>query len=732
MTQAMPPFSDPPVNLGTEFSNPPDLGLIALLVCLTLALYTRTGGFDFIHYDDQFYVTDNVHVLRGLTLDSLKWAMTTNFLGNWHPLTLVSELVIVSLFGPSAAAFHLTNALLHTLSVVLLFLFVRRGTGRAWPAFFAAGLWGLHPLRAESVAWVSELKDVLCGLFCLACLLAYLRYSRRRTATNYVLVVLFLILALLSKPMAVTLPAVLLLTDFWPLRNIGTMSPGRWWQYRILEKLPLLALSLGDTAYSMHAQSRYLYDTSVGFSLQVRCFNALVSYGNYLRDIFLPYNLVVFYPHPATMNQQIPVAQVLFAAVLLLSITGFVLARLKRQPCLAVGWFWFLGMLVPVIGLIQAGDQARADRYTYLPSIGITLAVVFFAAESLTARWRVTAGIAGSAWLATLAVASWFTIGHWRTTDSLFGYVQQVQPGNYLALSFECDRLTAAGQLEQAISAGRQATQIAPSRPGTHVSYGLALRSAHRLNEALQEFKTALAINPRVAPAWDDLGSILDGEGNLCHDHRDGQAEQRFRRLAVAAFQKAIACDPDRTAPREHLAMQLAMLGRMDDAIAVWEQTVAMNHDYAQAQGDLADALNFKGDPRAVGHYRAALAAGSRNPAWESTLAFLIATSPQATAADVQPMVDVARDACEQTGNRQPAALDACAACLARVGRFDDAAATAQKAVEAADAAGQTNVARGIRQRLARYQKGQPYIAGADDAKAPSSPLGPAPFTPGS
>jgi len=284
---------------------------IALLVFCTFALYFRTRHFDFIAYDDQLYVYQNAHVLQGLSLQNLRWASTMLMVGNWHPLTIVAELVISSLFGPTAGAFHLSSAVLHTVNVVLLYTFLRKCTGRAWAAFFTAGLWGLHPLRVESVAWVSELKDVLCGTLWLACMLAYLRYSYHRTIGRFGLVVLLHALALTAKPMAATLPAVLLLLDYWSITQIGAVaSKMKWWTARILEKLPLLALSTADMAYAAYTQRDYMSPQSTALPTSLRFENALLSYVAYLRDMFFPRNLAVFYPHPAMVNATIPLISV--------------------------------------------------------------------------------------------------------------------------------------------------------------------------------------------------------------------------------------------------------------------------------------------------------------------------------------------------------------------------------------------------------------------------------------
>jgi tetratricopeptide (TPR) repeat protein len=708
---------------------------IGLLVICTFALYARTGWFDFVRLDDQDYITDNPHIQSGLSLATLKWAMTSIVLANWHPLTEIVQLTLVSLFGSGARAFHLTNALLHTISVALLYLFLRKSTGRAWPALFTAALWGLHPLREESVAWISEMKDVLCGTFWLLCMLAYLRYSNRRTLGNYSIVLVVLVLALLSKPMAVTLPAVLLLLDFWPLgrnRYLAEVAPknhaspsvgnAKWWGIRVAEKLPLLALCIADALYATRAQ-RTGAPSDAFCTPIIRTKNAAIAYVDYLRDTFFPHNLGVLYPHPAMLGHSISTAAAVLCALVLVVITVLVVLRFKTAPYLAVGWFWFLGTLVPVIGVIQVGAQSHADRYTYLPCIGVTMALVWWISDLCANRRSLQIAAATTAALASVALATavCLTLGRWVNNDALFGDLLQTQPDNYLALCVECDDLVRNGQLDEAYRIAKQAIAAAPRRAEPHASYAFALRTAGRLPEALREFAEALNLDPQNTNFWDGLGSVRDKQANekaLTHD----PAEQKLRQLAIGNFQMAINYGPEVAAVHEHLALQYARVSQWHDAITEWEEAVRLKPNYAQAQGDLADALRLNGDLiGAVEHYGAALTDGSKNPDWETNLAWLVATSPQATPADVQPMIAYAKDACDQTKNQQVAPLDAYAACLARVGRIDDAVSTAKQAVAQANAAKDPKLALAMQRRLDRYEKGLTYVAGDDATTKPTT-----------
>jgi tetratricopeptide (TPR) repeat protein len=722
--------------------------LLAIVGFCTLLLYLPARHFSFVGYDDQVYVFQNLHVLQGLSWKSIAWAVNprTIVAANWHPLTLLVELIIVQCFGPGPGAFHIVNALLHTLNAILLFEFFRLATGRSWPSFFIAILWALHPLRIESVVWISELKDVLCGSLWLGTMLAYLRYCRNRTLGKYVLAFLIQALALMAKPMAVTLPAVLLLLDYWPLSGRGgsvakvssdsstrVQTPPTeempvvdyagpsaasesvytlgWWLLRIAEKLPLLALCFADTVYAIRTQKYFETVYSPVFPLGMRLRNGTVSYVLYLRDCFLPRHLAFFYPHPAMTGQNISILATVLSAVVVLAITLFALTRAKRQPYLVIGWLWFLGTLIPVIGLVRFGEQARADRYTYLPSIGITMAIVFWVADltvrrALLRQIAVAAGVAASF---ALSVVTLKDLGNWQNTQTLLDHTLAVQPDNYLALAMRAADFTTSDN-PLALEMARRAVQIAPRSNGAHIALGMALESAGKLDEAWTEFQQAVNINPVFPDGWDDLGSVRDLQADKAAG-KDPATESKYRQFAVNDFTRAVYYDPDAVESREHLAYELMKLGNTKDAIDQWQQLVEIKPDYAKAQGDLADALLLVGDQlAAVQHYQLALAHGSKNPYWEARLAYLMATNPQYAVGAIQPLVAIAKDACEQTHYKSAAALDAYAACLARVGVYDLAIEMAQKAIAVSDADHKPEQSKEIQKRLNRYRDFKPYV----------------------
>jgi tetratricopeptide (TPR) repeat protein len=701
----------------------PDRYLCLLLALITFGLYFCTRKFDFVQFDDPAYVADNVYLRHGITLASLHWVITAIVVANWHPLTLLTELILSTLFGPTAHTFHLASALFHTANTVLLFMFFRKSTHRVWPAFFIAALWAWHPLRAESVAWISELKDVLCAFFWLLCMLAYRRYVQHRTSKSYLIVVLLLVLALLSKPMAVTLPLVLLLLDFWPLSDESDRS-FHWFIYRALEKLPMLGLCVGIMVTSMRTQRGFVGPLSPQFTAPIRIENSVIAVCDYLRDLVLPRHLGIFYVHPLLLNQTIPLASVLLGCLLLILITALALWRWKSNPYLLTGWLWFLGTLVPVLGLVRAGDQQRADRYTYLPSIGILFAAVMLISDQTIRRTipRAVAIAGGCAVLLALLIASRHQVNIWQNTHTLFTSLREQQPNNYMALSYYADELQSEGKLDQAIEVAKQAIEIAPASAWPHTVYAGALLEAGKLDDALDQARRCLALDPGSSQHWDLLARVREAQANKALAEGKTADADLHRKEAIADFHRAVITAPDDPQVLEHLAFQLMQVpGNLDEAIADWEKAVQLSPEYAQAQGDLADGYLLKGDlPKAIQHFKAAIDDGSKNPKWETKLAWLVATSPQASPADVLPMVDIAKDACDRTKNQEASALDAYAACLARVARYDDAVMAAQQAIAQANAAHQPLVAAGIAKRLALYQNQQIYVA-EDPATQPTT-----------
>ena len=539
------------------------------LVLLTLIVYRPALTYGFVNFDDGLYVSNNRHVQQGLTWQGFVWAWQANVASNWHPLTLLSHMLDCELFGMNASGHHLTSLLLHLANVWLLFEVLRRMTreyaGALGASAFVAALFGIHPTHVESVAWIAERKDVLSGFFFLLTLVAWHRWVQGPTRRGYLAALLFGACGLLSKPMVVTLPCVLLLLDVWPLGRlrVGDIRSVRelWAGLRplLVEKIPFFVLSIASSAVTIFTQQGSLA-TFEAVSLGRRIGNALVSYVAYLGKTFWPAKLAAFYPFPPS----IPLWKVLAAGVLLVAITALALWRLRRQPYLAVGWLWFFGMLVPVIGLVQVGRQAMADRYLYLPSIGLFLAVAWWVAELTSGRRRLRAVCAGGALavVAALSISAQTQVGTWKDSLTLFRHAIAVTENNYLA----------------------------------HLNVAVELSREMKEEEALRHFREVLRIQPNLADAHAALATGF---------RRWGRPAE-----ALPYARRAVQLKPERARFHHTLAIILEDLGRKDEAIAALRKAVERNPRLADAQYGLGLLLQEEGrTDEALQHYRAALEA---------------------------------------------------------------------------------------------------------------------------
>ena len=434
--------------------------ICAILIGLTVTVFWPVWRFDFINFDDPIYVSENPQVLHGLTHESATWALTTGYASNWHPLTWMSLMLDVQLFGSKPAIHHSVNLFFHAANVLLLFLVLSRMTGTFWRSAFVAALFAVHPLHVESVAWIAERKDVLSGFFFLLTLLAYGRYAQGKPKVEgqkaaqktysvddvsrftfhisrlapYLLSLLFFALGLMSKPMLVTVPFVLLLLDYWPLQRLDLSTKNlrlKGLTGLIIEKIPFFALSAASCIVTMSVQTSAMVDPNA-LPLSARMANAVLACFDYLRQTFWPTHLAVFYPYPVDL----PWGGAIGAGALLLFISGAVVVLMRRLPYAPVGWFWYLGMLVPVIGLVQVGSQARADRYTYLPLIGAFVVLAWLATKAIANRDRLRFPLASGAVVivAALAVTAHQQVQYWRSSEALFTHAGKVTDDNYSAL----------------------------------------------------------------------------------------------------------------------------------------------------------------------------------------------------------------------------------------------------------------------------------------------------------
>jgi tetratricopeptide (TPR) repeat protein len=560
--------------------------VIGGLSLLVLLVFWQVGGHSFVNYDDSSYVYENPHVRGGLSKEGVSWAFTTFAAANWHPLTWISHMTDAQLFGLDAGWHHRVNVLFHLANTALLFLVLWRMTGGLWRSAFVAALFAVHPLHVESVAWVAERKDVLSTLFWLLTMGAYLGYVRRPSVWRYILVFVFLALGLMCKPMLATLPFVLLLLDGWPLGRMSREgSPvSEQWRIsvpmvfrRIWEKTPLLGLSAISCVITYVAQSQGRTVASLGkISVGPRLSNALMSYAIYLEKAVWPSSLAVFYPHPATIGAGIPAWKIGGAVLLLAGISFLALRERHRRPYLAVGWLWYLGTLVPVIGLVQVGAAAHSDRYTYVPIIGVFLAVAWGVPNLLPMRrWRQwVLGVAAGAVLAALTVAAWFQVGYWRDNVTLYSRALSVTEGNWLALS----NLGAAyGNRGEPLEARRyflEALRIRPDYAEAWYGLGLASGKLGQKQEAIGYYREALRFKADYTLAWYALGLTQVGLGLI--------------QEAAESFAEAVRIDPDHLDAWYNLGVVDARLGRNEEAIACFRETVRIRPKYASAWYNMA------------------------------------------------------------------------------------------------------------------------------------------------
>ena len=484
-----------------------------LVFAVALALYARTAAHPFVEYDDPEYVRDNPHLADGLSPATLRWAFTsTEYQYNWHPLTWLSHALDVQLFSMDAGRHHLVNALLHATNAALLFAALRGLTGRAGPSAWVALLFAVHPLRVESVAWIAERKDLLAGAFFFLALLAHARRARAPSFTAHALVFLAMAAGLMAKPTLITLPLLLLVLDIWPLGRLATSTP----RALVLEKIPLLALSLGSVLLTLAAQhAGGAVDQTLSWS--ERLMHAPVAYVAYLRQYFWPAGLAVFYPHPGLVAPgESERVSALLASALLLGLGAAAWKLRRRFPAVPVGLLWFVGLLVPMIGLVQVGWQSHADRYLYLAGIGIELALVFGVAALLEQRpsWR-PAGVALGVGVAVACSAvSWRQIGFWRSSSALFEHALAVTDRNFVAHNLLGNELGNEGRLDEALAHFVEAAEIRPGFFQAELNAGKVLFREKELDGARAAIERALQARPGSADAHFELGLVLAQGGD--------------------------------------------------------------------------------------------------------------------------------------------------------------------------------------------------------------------------
>lgn len=615
------------------------------LVVLTVLAFGEVHKCDFV-YDDQGYVLENEYIKAGLKQDSIIWVFAHSHVGNWHPLTGITHMLDCQLFGLNPAGHHLTNLLFHTANVLLLFWVLKNMTDAVWPSAFTAVLFAVHPLHVESVAWVSERKDVLSGFFWILTMAAYTRYTRNRSISRYLLVTLTFCMALMSKPMAVTLPFVLILLDYWPLkRRVRALQKSKMTSDTagqneprfkdvlapklIAEKVPLFfpAAVVSTITYLIQKKTGALFVLKT-LSIGSRIANALVSYVRYIGKMAWPTKLAVLYPHPRT---NLPALQVMLSLLVLVAVTAAVIFLAARYRYLLTGWLWYLGTLVPVIGLVQVGSQAMADRYMYLPSIGISIMIAWGMAD-LSTSWRnrkVILATSGAVIIIALIICTRLQVRHWKEKISLYAHTIAVTKNNYMM----------------------------------HNNYGTAMFDAGRYEEAATQYREAIRIAPEYFEAYINLGKTI-------------LAQKKFRQ-AADYFRYIITLKPDHFEANVLLARVLLMdLHDTKSAVKQYYLILEIEPDYIEAFNNLA---------------------------------WIFATSGDESLSNPSEAIKLAEKACALSKGQSARPLDTLAAAYAAAGNFSEAVKTAEKAIKLAEAADEKDLAWEIRERLELYKAGRPY-----------------------
>lgn len=590
----MPPSrSDENQNHSTLFTRR-ELIICLFLVIATFSVYWQVQNHEFINYDDELYVTENCHVRTGLTRENIFWAFVSTSAANWHPLTWLSHMLDCEIYWLNPSGHHWTSLEFHIANTLLLFLILRWMTGTLWQSALVAALFALHPLHVESVAWIAERKDVLSTFFWMLTIGAYIRYVKHPALNRYVLVIFVFILGLMSKPMLVTLPFALFLLDFWPL---GRLRPGKDARGRVYglvrEKIPLFMLSAVSSVVTLLMQgSAGAIQSFEILPLKVRVVNALGSYAGYIIKMLWPHHLAVFYPHTGML----PAWQIAGSVILLVFISILVACMRQKRPWLIVGWLWYLGTLVPVIGLVQMGSQAMADRYTYVPLIGPFIMIAWGLSDLMAQyRCRRTVLIASSvAVFSILMVCTWFQVRRWQNSVTLFEHTIRVTTNNSTAHNNLGVAFARRGRFEEAIAQYGEALRIKPDYANAHNNLGIVLSCQEKFEEAISHYTRAIQIRPEYAEAHNNLGVAFTRTGKL--------------KEAIDHFHETLKLDPFFVKTYNNLGNVLSCQEKFEEAIGHYTKAIQMRPAYAETHNNLGVALTRIEKPEeAIAHFKEAL-----------------------------------------------------------------------------------------------------------------------------
>jgi tetratricopeptide (TPR) repeat protein len=662
------------------------------IVILIWIVFGQTLGHDFVNYDDKTYVYGNSLVSSGLSLSNLSRAFVDIQTNNWHPLTLISHMIDCQIFDLKAGGHHFTNVLLHTIAALLLFVWLRNVSGRVWSSAFVTALFAIHPLRVESVAWIAERKDVLSAVFFFLTLLAYIRYARERTPGRYLSMSILFACGLMAKPMLVTTPAVLLLLDYWSrfaganftaglreredanrsreaggsVRGTERRETAINWPKLVVEKIPLFALSIASSAVALALQVQA--PSSVGqLPFAWRFENALVTSVTYIGQIFWPANLAVFYPHP---DDRLPLWQVVLAVAILIAITLCAYASRRTRPYLLVGWLWYLIMLAPVIGIIEVGLQGQADRYTYLPHVGLYIAFTWLIVDLQWSRRKEILAVSAGIAVLGFSFVAWKQTTYWKNSETLWTHTLAVTKDNDVALTNFGTALRDRGQLDEALWYFQKALDVRSHSEHRHYNFSLAL-------------------------IHDSIGDVLARKGRLDE--------------AIPHLRQAVDLRPDFPDAHYNLGTALFQKGDLDGAIAEWRTTLSIHPNDAGAHTSLGNAFVQKGHlSEAADHYEKALQSDPDAILPLNNLAWVISTGPDDSLRNNEIAIKLALKANQLSKETNPVFIRTLGAAYAQAGQFENAIETTRRAAEQASRAGEQELARQIMEDVDLYQRRAP------------------------
>lgn len=682
------------------------------IVVLTISTYWQLPSHNFLNLDDNKYITQNSHIQQGITPENFYWAFNFVDIAYWHPITWIFHMLFFQFFGMNPSMHHLMNLFLHIANSLLLFFVFNRMTGSLWKSAFIAALFALHPLNVESVAWASELKNVLSTLFWMLTILFYARYAERPNFYRYLIIIFVFTMGLMAKPMLVTLPFVLLLLDYWPLNRLKiTQSSGMLDNFSqsaasvpkssrvlglILEKIPFIFLSVFCIYLSSLSVKRpgVIISTAM-VPMKLRIANALISYVTYLKKMVWPYHLGVFYPYPKV----IPIWEVGGAALFLVCLTFWAFLWIKKKPYLAVGWLWYIGTLVPVIGLVQVGLwPAIADRFAYVPLIGLLTSIVWGISD-LIGRWRCKKMISASICIVIIlafAITTYSQNRYWTNNITLFKHTLDVTKDNAIAHQKLGEALSVQGKTDEAAMQFYEALRITPSLIGANLNLGVILREQGKFDKAIEYFSKVTQLSPGSADGYYEIAVTMEKKGNFD--------------AAIRYYSKALQIKPDAARIHNNLGVVLARQNNEKEAIFQLHEALGDYPNYTLAHYNLGKIyINQRNIEKAILEFKKSLHLNPNMPEALYNLSWILATHEEEKYRNGEKAIKFAKNLCKITMYTQPLAFDALAAAYAETGNFDDAVQTAQKGLQLALLKGPDELVSGLKERLQLYKARKPY-----------------------